>query len=1103
MKRILQLLMVFCLCCSSLMAQQSKVSGTVYSAEDGMAVIGAAVIVKGHSSVGTVTNFDGEFELTMPAGATQVEVSYLGLETKTVKVSPKMKITLGVSSEQLDEVVVTGYQKIDRKMFTGSAATVKAEDAKVDGLTDVSKMLQGKAAGVQVQNVSGTFGAAPKIRVRGASSIYGDSSPLWVVDGVVLEDITSVSADDLSSGNASTVISSAVAGINADDIESFQILKDASATALYGARAMNGVIVITTKKGSKGTARINYTGEFTMREKPSYDDYNIMNSSEQMSVFLELEEKGYLNYSDVSSAKNGGLFYTMYNMMNNYDEETGFGMPNTSEARMSYLKAAETRNTDWFDLLFKNTIQQNHSISISTGSDKSSFYASLSYYNDPGWTVADAVDRYTANMNGSYNINDKVTIGMSTSASIRDQRVSGTLDQTENVVDGEYSRDFDINPFSYALNSSRTLDPDAYYQMNYADFNIFNEMENNYIDLNMMDTKMQLELSYRPIKGLDITTLGSVRYAKTTTEHIIKDYSNMALAYRADGDATIRDNNNFLYVDPDSADDIPETVLPYGGFYNTEDNILVNYYWRTSANYNKIIGDTHAINLMGGVEVKSTDRQERYSTGYGYQYYAGGIPYVDYRIIQQAVEGGFTYYGMSESYDRYVAGFITSSYSYKGTYTANLTGRYDGSNQMGRSSSSRWLPTWNVSGSWNIGNEDFMSDQDLISTFITRATYGLVATMGPTTNSLAVYTTDLTYRPTTSDIETYIYISQLENSELTWEKQNEFNFGVDFGILQNRISLSADAYYRQGFDLIDYVRTSGIGGEYYKLANNADMTSQGVEFTLHTRNVQTKDFTWTNNITFAHSSNKVTNLQATPSVMEMVNGLGEAVEGASSSGLYSIPFAGLTEDGFPSFYDENGDVTISGINFQNTEDTDYLVYEGNIDPSIVGGLENSFRYKNLTLDLYFTYQFGSVVRLNADFSTSYSDLSALSADLNDRWMMPGDEEYTNVPVIPSQYQLSTVESLNIAYNAYNYSTERVASGDFIKLRDITLGYDFSKHQWVKDAGLSNLSLRFVASNLWILYADSKLNGQDPEFYNSGGVAMPTATQYTLSVRLGL
>src|SRR3712207_2438634 len=204
-----------------------------------------------------------------PAGAKLV-FSYIGMKSQTLAARNGMKVSLVPDNETLDEVVVTGMMKVDKRLFTGATTKLDANKAKLDGVADISRSLEGRAAGVSVQNVSGTFGTAPKIRVRGATSIYGSSKPLWVVDGVIQEDVVNVSADELSSGDASTLISSAIAGLNSDDIESFQILKDGSATSIYGARAMAGVIVITTKKGKAGQAHINYTGEFTLRLIPSY-----------------------------------------------------------------------------------------------------------------------------------------------------------------------------------------------------------------------------------------------------------------------------------------------------------------------------------------------------------------------------------------------------------------------------------------------------------------------------------------------------------------------------------------------------------------------------------------------------------------------------------------------------------------------------------------------------------------------------------------------------------------------------------------------------------------------------------------------------------------
>ena len=344
---------------------QVKVTGVVLSASDDEPLIGATVSVKG-TKTAVATDLDGKFTITAPSTNSQLEVKYVGMKTVTVKVQgTPMHIVMESSSQELEEVVVTGMQKMDKRLFTGAATKVDAQQARISGMADISRSLEGRAAGVSVQNVSGTFGTAPKIRVRGATSIYGSSKPLWVVDGVIMEDVLEVSADELSSGNAETLISSAIAGLNADDIESFDILKDGSATSIYGARAMAGVIVVTTKKGTAGRNSINYTGEFTMRLKPSYSTFNIMNSQDQMDIYQELAKKGYLNYAEIANASSSGVYGKMYQLLSEYDATTGqFGLPNTPEARAAYLRAAEYRNTDWFDELFSTSVMQTHSVSI-------------------------------------------------------------------------------------------------------------------------------------------------------------------------------------------------------------------------------------------------------------------------------------------------------------------------------------------------------------------------------------------------------------------------------------------------------------------------------------------------------------------------------------------------------------------------------------------------------------------------------------------------------------------------------------------------------------------------------------------------------------------
>ncbi|MDR0542423.1 MAG: SusC/RagA family TonB-linked outer membrane protein, partial [Dysgonamonadaceae bacterium] len=874
----------------------------------------------------------------------------------------------------------------------------------------------------------------------------------------------------------------------------------------------NGVVVITTKKGQRGSVRLNYTGEFTTRLKPSYRDFNIMNSQEQMMVYKEMEEKGWLNYSDVSRRTSGGVYRKMYDLISSWDAgNSQFGLENTPEAKAAFLQEYEMANTDWFDVLFKNSLQQNHSLSISGGGNRSTYYASLSFYDDAGWSIGDKVKRLTENVNVSYDFNKYITFRILNNTSVRIQNAPGTDNRTTDVVNGTYTRDFDTNPYSFALNTSRAMrayDRNGdleYYTRNFAPFNIINEINTNLLDINVLSTKFQGELEIKPIKNLNIRILGNVNYTQTVQERKIGETSNQAMAYRANEDSYINSSNRYLYKDPDHPNLPAVVILPYGGFYNRKDNSAVNYFENAVAEYNWNIEKEHIINVMAGQQISSTDRAASMFQGWGYQWDRGGQPYLDYRAFKKLIEAGSDsyYYSHDLKYDRSSAFFSRISYSYLGKYVLNLNGRYEGSNQLGRSRQARWLPTWSLSGAWHAHDEAFMKNVTQISNLTLRLSRSMNGNPPKkASNAIPVFYNDVKYRPTQNEIENFIYIADLENKDLTWEKIFETNVGLDLGLFNNRINLITDVYFRKSTDLIGRIRTSGIGGIMDKYINYADMKANGVEFTLETKNIVTKDFTWSNSFNFAHSKNEITHLEAYPRVWDLVKEDGYPREGYPFRGLFSIPFMGLNNEGLPQTLNEDGEVTVGNVYFQESIKTDYLKYEGPIDPPITGGFDNTFRYKNLRFSFYLNYQFGNVIRLDNMFSNQYTDLNAMGREFMDRWILPGDEARTNIPVIASIGQNYLNSKMQIAYNAYCYSTERIAKGDFIRLRDVTLAYDIPK-QWISKLNLQNVQLKAVASNLLLLYSDKRLHGQDPEFFKSGGVAMPVPKQFTFSIRIGL
>ena len=1078
---------------------QTEVSGTVISQDDGEPIIGASVVVQGQAGVGTVTDIDGYFKLVIPNGK-KITISYVGMDPQTISAAPNMKIILK-SSQQLQEVVVTGLQRTDRRLFTGATDKIGGDDAKLNGVADISRSLEGKAAGVSVQNVSGTFGSAPKIRVRGATSIYGSSKPLWVVDGVIMEDVSDVNADDLSSGDPETLISSAIAGLNSDDIESFQILKDGSATSIYGARAMAGVIVVTTKKGKSGQAHVNYTGEFTTRLIPSYGDFDILNSQDQMAIYKEMQDKGWLNLSSVLNNSDYGVYGKMYELINTYDKTSGmFGVANTEAARNAYLQQAEFRNTNWFEELFSTDIMQNHSVSLSGGTEKSNYYASMSAMLDPGWYLDSKINRYTFNANVTHHILDNLSVNVIGSAAYRKQKAPGTLGQDVDAVSGQVKRDFDINPYSYALNTSRTLDPNEYYHANYAAFNIKNELANNYIDLNVVDAKFQMELKYKPIKDLELGVLGAMKYSATTQEHKVTENSNQANAYRAMATTQIRDNNRYLYTDPDVAYALPISVLPEGGMYQRTDNRMVDYDFRVTAQYNHTFAQKHIVNLFGGMETTDISRTRTWFNGWGMQYSQGEVPFYSYQFFKKSIEENTLYYTLYNTDSRSAAFYGNATYSYNGKYVINGTMRYEGSNQLGKNSSARWMPTWNVSTAWNVHEEKFFEKLKPLSHLTVRLSYSLTGTPPDASygSSTTILKSATPYRPFASNKETAIGIYTYGNSDLTYEKKNEFNAGVDLGLWNDRLNVTFDVYQRRNFDeLVPYI--TPLKGTVF--ANVGKMKSWGEELSISSTNIKKKDFSWQTNFVYSHSKTEITNLYNQGTVMQMVSGTGFAMQGYPVRALFSIPFMGLDENGHPQILNEKGQVTTYDINFQERNNTSYLKYEGPTDPTYTGSFGNMFNYKGFHLNIFMTYAFGNVVRLNPVFSGQYNDLSSMTKVYKNRWMQAGDEKKTNVPGILSAREYKENSQLRYGYNAYNYTTERIAKGDFIRMKEISLAYDFPA-KWFHGTAVNNISVKLQATNLFLIYADKKLNGQDPEFINAGGVASPMPRQFTLTLKAG-
>ncbi|WP_158447907.1 SusC/RagA family TonB-linked outer membrane protein [Aquimarina longa] len=1089
-----------------------EISGQIVD-KNGLPIPGSTVSIQG-TTKGVVSDFDGYFKMRVSVSDV-IKIENLGFETQTITVANKNKkeytIVLQEAVESLGEIVITdGYKKVDRRLFAGVATKLNLEDIKIDGVSDASRLLEGKDAGVVVDNVSGSFGASPRIRIRGNTSLNGNNNPIWVVDGVILEDNVELAQEDLASGDINSLIGSSVAGINPDDIQSFSILKDASATALYGARAKNGVIVITTKKGKRGGVKVNYSNNFAYRLRPRYTNFNVLNSQQELSVYAELAQKGSIDLTTAQFAQSYGVLGKYFNLRGVNNVAIGAN----GQLADSFFNRYQTANTDWFKTLFTDlSLQQNHSISVSGGSDDAIYYFSLSYLNDEGQTIGDEAQRYTAKLNTKFNLSDKFSIGTSLTGSFRDQTAPGTNDRSLNPITGEFDREFEINPYNYSLTNSRSVTPYdengnlEFFRKNYAPFNIVHELRNNYINIDVTDIAFQTDLDYKLTHNLTANSVFNYRKAITQREHVIGDKSNQAEAYRADQGVLAR-VNPFLYQDRDNLTRPRYSVLPEGGFNIYNEDVLDYLYWRNSISWNPSINDNNQFTFLLGQEIKSTNRISREFNGIGVSYENGYLVNTDPDALDQSIDNGDQYFELSNFRDRFTGFFFNTGYTLNNKYTLNGTIRYDGSNLQGSSPKTRYLTNYNISGAWNIDKENFFK-ADWVNLLKLKATYGLSGGRGPLTSA----TLDLRGRVPLRvvDKESVIEIRSLENNNLTFEKLKEFSTGLEFAMFNNRVAGELGYYRRNSFDLIGTIKTSGVGGQPFKTGNYVDLSTEGYEFSLSTVNIKTKSFEWSTNFNVGYNTEKVKELRFSPRLVDLISPSGSAYTGREISALYSIRFAGLNEFGIPTFFDADNN-RVTNIDLQSRDDIEKILkYEGPTQPRGAGGFSNTFSYAGFTLSTSISFKFDYKIRLNSNFAASYTDFNSLPGELVNRWALPGDENITNIPaIIENRILISelnarvnngVVSGGDNAYQLYNNSDLRVVDGTYARMRSIALGYTVPS-SYTKKLGIASAKLRLQGENLFLLYSDKALNGQDPEFFNSGGAALPVAKTVSFSLNVG-
>ena len=1081
-------------CGLSLSAQNQAmktVSGTVLE-EDGQPALGVTVMVKG-TTIGMVTDHNGTFSLRVPDKPGQTIVfSCIGKVTQERPLNrDTYHITLKDDSEMLTAAVVnTGYQKMDRRMSASAISSISGEDVIQNNAISIDNMLQGKVPGLMVLGSTSTPGAATKIRIRGTSTISGNREPLWVVDGVILDDPVNHSTEELNDLDNVNLIGNAISGLNPIDIESIDVLKDASATAIYGVRAANGVIVVTTKKGRTGTPRVNYSGSVTVTERPSYNRLQRMNFKDRVDVSREIEEKGLVYRFVPARVGYEGLLYDLYDRNIDYD---------TFRERVADM---EVLNTDWFDALYHNSVSQRHNVSISGGTNTLNYYVSGSF------------NKENANVKGtgvtSYNVMAK------TQARFRDNLV-GTFQVRANTSTKDYLHS-SISPYGYAFNTSRAIplyNADgslAFYNKSQGNqsqltYNVLNEIEHSGQLVNNDGANFNGNIEWTAFTGFRLTGTLAMNVSSTTQKSWFDDHTYAAARMRMLPLGVPFPTNDV--TEPFRAS---QCTLPYGGELRSSNNRNFGYTARFQADYNKLFAGKHNTTLAAGTEARSSRYTGLSSVQWGY------LPDRGEKFVQINPSEWPAYRDMvlqnpdvvTNHLSNYLSFYGIASYAYRSRYILNANVRADGSNKFGQDKSTRFLPIWSVSARWNIMNEPFFKNVMWMNELAIRASYGIQGNVSDDqTPNMIIKMGSL--EPYSGDYVSEI--SKLPNRYLKWEKTNSFDVALDFSFLDNRLGGTVEYYYKTGHDQIVSTAVSPTTGTSSMSLNVGDVMNKGYEFILNAVPVRTKDFRWSLSLNSARNINRITRGGAKTEYTwnNYVNGTA-VLEGYALNSFFAYKYNGLNENGLPTFKDTDEPEDITREEMLER----VLEYAGNRIPLMQGGFSTNFTWKNFTLGMFFSYQLGSKGRLNFLYNNSGQYLpnpeQNMSSEFVDRWRQPGDEAKTDIPalstnnlnMVPSGLGANRNRKYEIANNGwqmYNQSDLRVVNTDFLRLRSAYLRYTLPKEA-CKALHVQYANVRLEGYNLFLL-ASKDLKGQDPEQLGLGsfGPTTPPVSSFALTLDL--
>ena len=1092
-------------------AQDHVVSGMVFD-KTGEPLVGANVRVTLGRKVWTAqTDSKGAYRVKLPAGTStaglSISASYLGMKRQTKSGRSNVAhydFMLDDHSQSLGEAVVTGYGTISTREKTSAITSLKMEEILMPGMTSLEQALEGRVPDMVFMQNSGEVGATARMRIRGTSTLIGNREPLWVLDGIPLSDPVDVTNEQLNDPDYINYIGNAISGINPQDIERVDVLKDAAATALYGTRAANGVIVVTTKKGEPGPPRITYNSQLKYTARPRYSDRDIylMNSQERVQFGQELMNLHYTFPNHMTMVGYEGAYHRFVTGQTDYN---GF---------LAEVQRAETVNTDWFKLLTHDTFNHNHTVALSGGSETARYYASLGYNREEGVQLHHNNDRYTASLNMQTRIAKVIQANIRLNANVQKKtQLPGEIDLLGYAYGTTRALPAFNNDGSYFFyqRHAYNVGTDKNEQYKYA-YNILNEIENAEKLYSSNGIMAALDLTYRFKTLLDLTLTTSYQRTHSDNSTWFGEKSNYAAQLR-----------NAEYGQAPIPGDYGLSDMPYGGVYNTGTNVNENFTLRAQANFRHALGEKkqHLLSASLGYEmnISNTDGFSENTRGF---FKSRGLKYVNMtaeemnRFPKYASWVAHNHPTLRADKTHRLSGYAIFSYSYGSLFSLSANTRFDASNKFGSRSNEKFLPVWSASGMLNLKSL-FLRQYDAVSDLRLRTSFG------KTGNMVDNQTPNLLLRQESLDTyygENVAKVDALPNPYLRWEQTDQWNVGVDASLFDYRLTVGVDAYYKHTKDAFDNTLVSPFNGVENYVMNGSDITNSGFSINLSAYLLKTRDWSWLVSANYSVVYNSINTKTANKYKIEKYLNGTAIMDGKSIGTFYSYNFIGLDpQNGLPLFDDyRDRQHLLEGQPLDRIMERVGVV-SGSREPNFAGSFYSTLRYQQWSLSASFNYALGNKIRkfaLYKDVLDGVSSENNVRKEFTHRWRKPGDERHTQLPslISPSdpafgdnRYHWSAATpAATQGFEAfadnywmmYDNSNARVVSGSYLRLSNLALRYQFTRKQ-LKGLPFSNLAFDAAMTNVFTLKS-SALEGQDP---TQSGFSLQTSLSLRPSFTFGL